>query len=104
MEYYYLKKNDAVEISQLVLLEAIENYTLFHLNDGSKLISSSTLKRHQENLCNSKFLRVNRSMLINSQFIVNTILKKDTHFIRLQNGKEIRVSRRRVDTIVDIAS
>lgn len=104
MEYYYLKKNDAVELSQLIFLEALENYTLFHLCDGTKVISSLTLKRHQENLSNNKFLRVNRSMLINSQFIVNIILKKDTHFIRLRDGKEIRVSRRRIDTLVDLAS
>ena len=48
MEYYYLKKNDAVELSQLIFLEALENYTLFHLCDGTKVISSLTLKRHQE--------------------------------------------------------
>lgn len=104
MDYYYLKKNDSVDLNQLVLLEALENYTLFHLKDGSKVISSLTLKRHQENLSDRSFLRVNRSMLINAQFINSIILKKDTHFICLDNGKEIRVSRRRRDTLADLAS
>ena len=104
MDYYYLKKNDSVDLNQLVLLEALENYTMFHLSDGTRLISSLTLKRHQENLLNKSFYRVNRSMLINAQFINSIVLKKDTHYICLQNGKEIRVSRRRRDTLADLAS
>ncbi|MCP9762259.1 LytR/AlgR family response regulator transcription factor [Lacihabitans soyangensis] len=104
MDFYYLKKNDSVDLSQLVFLEALENYTLFHLIDGSKVISSLTLKRHQENLLHKSFLRVNRSMMINALFVDSIVLKKDTHYICLQNGKEIRVSRRRRDTLADLAS
>ncbi|HLO46040.1 MAG TPA: LytTR family DNA-binding domain-containing protein [Leadbetterella sp.] len=104
MEFYYLKKNDSVDLTRLVLLEALENYTLFHLSDGTKIISSLTLKRHQEKLTEKRFLRVNRSMLINPQFIDSIILKNDTHFICLEDGKEIRVSRRRRDTLAHLAS
>lgn len=104
MEYYYLKKNDSVDLTQLVLLEALENYTLFHLSDGSRVISSLTLKRHQEKLTSKRFIRVNRSMLINPKFINSIILRNDTHFICLENGKEIRVSRRRIDTLDHLAS
>ena len=104
MDNYYLKKNDLVDLDQLIFLEALENYTLFHLNDGTKVISSLTLKRHEEKLSGRNFLRVNRSMLINSQFINSVILQKDKHFICLLNGHLIKVSRRRMDTILEWAS
>ena len=76
MNNYYLKKNDLIDLNELVFLQALENYTLFHLKDGSKVISSLTLKRHQEKLSDRDFLRVNRSMIINVLFINSIVFKK----------------------------
>lgn len=102
MDYYYLKRNDCVELNRIVLLEALENYTLFHLKDGSKIISSLTLKRHQENLAVCDFLRVNRSTLINSQFVKSVFLRNDVNYIKLKTGQTVQVSRRRRDTLDSI--
>lgn len=99
MENYYIKRNDTIELDHIVLLEALENYTLFHLKDGSKVISSTTLKRHQENLVIRTFLRVNRSTLINADFVKSVYLKNDVNFVKLKTGQEIKVSRRRRDTL-----
>ncbi len=104
MDYYYLKKNDSVDLNDLMYLEATINYTVFYLSDGSKTISSLTLKRHQEKLTDKSFFRVNRSTLINTQFITSIVQKNNTHFICLQNGKEIKVSRRRQNTLAHLAS
>ena len=104
MNNYYLKKNDLIDLNELVFLQALENYTLFHLKDGSKVISSLTLKRHQEKLSDRDFLRVNRSMIINVLFINSIVFKKDTHFVCLQNGNEIKVSRRRASALAHLAS
>ncbi|AWV98901.1 LytR/AlgR family response regulator transcription factor [Arcticibacterium luteifluviistationis] len=101
---YYIKRNDLVETNNVVLLEALENYTLFHLKDGSKIISSLTLKRHQEKLELEPFVRVNRSMIINTNFVQKILCKNDTNFICLKNGKEVKVSRRRQATLGQLAS
>lgn len=101
---YYLKRNDSIETEKVMLLEALENYTLFHLNDGRKIISSRTLKRHQEKLEIEFFVRVNRSTIINKSFVKQVLLKDDTNYICLKNGKEIKVSRRRQGTLRQLAS
>lgn len=90
-------------LEEVILLEAMENYTMFHLLDGKKIVSSLNLKKHQEKL-NDDFIRVNRSMLVNVKFIMNTYCKDHTNYLRLRNGNEIKVSRRRQDTLLSIAS
>jgi two-component system, LytTR family, response regulator len=99
MEFYNVKRNDTIDLNELVFLEAKENYTLFHFKDGSSTISSSTLKRHQEKLVNESFLRVNRAIMINTLYINTIIYKKDTPYVALESGQEIRVSRRRRDVL-----
>jgi DNA-binding LytR/AlgR family response regulator len=102
MELYNLKRNDSIDLNELVFLEAKENYTMFHFKDGSRSISSSTLKRHQENLVNESFLRVNRAIMVNTLYINSIIFKKDTPYVFLESGQEIRVSRRRRDVLPDL--
>lgn len=104
MGNYYIKRNDTVELDHIVLLQALENYTLFHLKDGSKVISSTTLKRHQENLAICDFLRVNRSTLINCNFVKSVFLRNDVNYIKLKTGQIIQVSRRRRDTLMNLVS
>ncbi|SOE22908.1 LytTr DNA-binding domain-containing protein [Spirosomataceae bacterium TFI 002] len=104
MDYYYLKRNDSIQLIDIVFLEALENYTLFYLSNGSKIISSSTLKRHQEKLPENSFVRINRSMMINTRHIRKIFCKNDTNFIRMKNGRDLKVSRRRRDTLDLIAS
>ncbi|MCR9063535.1 MAG: LytTR family transcriptional regulator [Cytophagales bacterium] len=104
MEYYNIKRNDFVRLNSVIYLEAQENYTLFHLKDGSSVISSTTLKRHEERLSLNVFLRVNRSTLVNSAFVKKVTKKDQTNFVKLKNGLEIKVSRRRRDTLDLIAS
>lgn len=99
MNEYYVKQNNAVLINDMVYLEALENYTCFHFRDGSSLISSTTLKKHESALQNLTFLRVNRSTLINSNYVRKVVYKNRTNFVRMKNGLEIRVSRRRQETL-----
>lgn len=104
MEDYYIKRNDSVRFDRIILLQAIKNYTMFYLKDGSKIISSLTLKRHEAEFSKRTFLRVNRSTLINPSFVKNVINKNDTNFVKMKNGLKIRVSRRRQDTLASLLS
>lgn len=101
---YYLKRKDAVSLSDVLYLEALENYTRFHLSDGSSVISSLTLKHHQEKLSSETFLRINRSTLVNTDHVKNVFLKDEVKFVMLNSGQEIKVSRRRQDTLLNLVS
>ena len=96
---YYIKQNNPVSIREVVYLKDIENYTRFHFKDGSSFISSTTLKKHESALPELTFLRVNRSTLINAIYIKKIVNKNRTNFIRMKNGMEIRVSRRRQQSL-----
>lgn len=103
MDYYNLKRNDAINLADLMYLEANINYTLFYMSDGTKVLSSLTLKRHQEKLSEWKFLRVNRTHLVNQNFVKEIKTKNETSFLGMTDGREFRVSRRRRDTLSQLA-
>jgi len=84
--HFFLKPGD------IVRCEADRNYTLFHLNDGRRLISSKTLKEYEDLLSGHGFIRVHKSHLINTDYVENYAGRE---FLRLRNGLEIEVSRRR---------
>lgn len=92
---YFFKKNNHINTRDIILLQGIANYTLFHLEDGSKIMSSHTLKKHQDKLADEAFIRVNRSTLVNASFVQKLQKKNASKFVCLKNGNEIKVSRRR---------
>jgi DNA-binding LytR/AlgR family response regulator len=53
-------------------LESDLNYTLIFLNDGQKILSSTTLKKIESRLMPFKnFVRVNKSLIVNLDFVEN---------------------------------
>lgn len=88
-------KNHTLYSHDIIYLKADVNYTEFYLKDGRKFTSSLTLKHHQSDERLKDFLRVNRSYLINSQYIDEYKSNRKDVRIYLINGDEIRVSRRR---------
>jgi DNA-binding LytR/AlgR family response regulator len=87
------------EHEAVVYLEADINYTIFHLGDGKKMISSFTLKKYDKDYCNKGFLRVNKSFILNPQFILNYEQNGKKATICLKNGTQIPVSRRRMNFV-----
>lgn len=79
----------------IIFLEADVNYTIFHLRNGRKIMSSSTLKRHGEREAHCHFLRINRHLLINPEFIQKIISNGKQKRVQLSNGLDYEVSRRR---------
>jgi len=76
----------------IVRCEAHGNYTYFHFADKTKLLSSKTLKEHEEVLENKGFIRVHKSHLVNSLFIKAVLGKSE---MRLQDDTAIPIARRR---------
>lgn len=83
--------------SDILNLEAKENYTLIHFADNTKLLSSTTMGTIEKRLEPYGFFRINRSIVINlkhaNRFLIvtnNTKLEHDS------KKPAILLSRRRV--------
>ncbi|MCU0338724.1 MAG: LytTR family transcriptional regulator [Spirosomaceae bacterium] len=87
--------NRQIEISfeQLVCLEGCGNYTYLYTCDGKRHLSSKTLKWFANILDKSKFVRIHKSSIINWAYLKD--FSDCERAVRLKNGREIAISRRR---------
>ena len=82
---YFVKKED------IIMVEAMSNYSIFHLLASPKIIVSKTLKEYETLLNDIFFLRVNRSTILNLNYVVK-YRKGDGGTLELMNGHEVEVS------------
>jgi two-component system LytT family response regulator len=80
----------------IVRLEAKVNYTSFIMNGGKQKMMSYTLKTYDTILPHS-FIRVNRSCIVNINFIAD--LNFDHKTVVLKDGTKILISRRRLESV-----
>lgn len=84
-----------IKLSEIVWLEADINYTVFHLSGGERYAVSKSLKEYDELLEGIPlFLRINKSAIVNVNF-VKEYSKRDPFTIKLMNGVELEISRRK---------
>lgn len=83
----------------IAYLEADVNYTIFHLNNGKKIVASFTLKRYANDAQFNGFLRVHKSFLLNPDFIKMYEQDGKKAKIHLDNGQTLQVSRRKINEI-----
>jgi len=83
-----------VPVHRIVRLEGEGNYTLLHFSDGSRLMVSITLKKLEERLSPSMFVRPHKKNIINLLYL-QEIQPNKSMMIRLTNGDEVEVSRRK---------
>ena len=86
------------ELAKIVRCEAHSNYTYFYFNDGSKLLSSKTLKDHQDILIERGFLRIHKSHIINPLHIVSLIGRTK---VEMLGGFTIPIARRRRNQVLN---
>jgi DNA-binding LytR/AlgR family response regulator len=65
------KKQTQIHISQIIMLEAAGNYTIFHLQNGQSKLYAKCISSFEETLCQEGFLRVHRAYIINPKFIID---------------------------------
>jgi two-component system LytT family response regulator len=99
-----LKTYDAVHlvrVQDIVYCESDENYTTFHLADGSTIITSRTLKEYEEMLCDAGFFRVHKSYLINMSYITR-FEKAEGGSVVLNNAVRVPVSSRKRELLLEM--
>ncbi|MCU4155608.1 response regulator transcription factor [Carboxylicivirga sp. A043] len=89
-----------VDIASIMYCKSDNSYTTFELEDGNSIIVSKPMKEYAALLEEYHFVRPHQSFLVNLHFI-KKIDKSDGGFVILNNKKEIPVSARRKQTLLN---
>src|SRR5690606_13574616 len=84
----------------VIRIEAMSNYSIFFLNNLSKIIVSRTLKEFEMLLENTQLFRVNRSVIVNLDYVVK-YKKGEGGTLELVDGSEIEVSPNKKKQLMD---
>lgn len=88
-----------LEKASIIRIEAMSNYCTFYLTENKKIVVSKTLKEYETLLTDEYFFRVNRSVIVNLNY-VNRYRKGNGGTLEMADGMEIEVSpQRKVDLL-----
>jgi two-component system LytT family response regulator len=84
------------DANEIIRCEAVGNYTKLYIKDKKNIIASRTLKEYEDILSGKQFLRVHRTHLVNTQYVVSC---DSDHELKMSDGTEVPVSRRKWESI-----
>ncbi|NPA35989.1 MAG: response regulator transcription factor [Chlorobi bacterium] len=90
-----------VNVNDIVRCESDNSYTSFYIEGGEKIVVSKSIKEYSDLLSNYGFIRPHQSHLVNLNF-VRKLDKRDGGFLIMKDGKEIPVSSRRKQNLLQI--
>lgn len=83
---------DVVNIDDLVRIEAQSNYSKLFFADGTSIVVAKVLRKFEEQLSQSPFIRTHKTHLVNMHFI-RSYEGKVHKMLVLENGENITVAR-----------
>ena len=100
-------KNDRISIptrdgyviirnTDIIHLEASDNYTMIYLIDGSRHLSSKNIKVYEENLNQEIFFRTHKSHIINVEHHLKEFSRSEGNMAILTNGINVPIARRKM--------
>lgn len=92
---------DFERVDQILYIQADGNYSTIYFNDGRKHYVSITLKRLEEMLFQRPFVRIHQSFLINLEHI-KKYYKGNGGYVVMSNGKDLAVSRRSKENLMQV--
>ena len=92
-----------LKINEIVRVEALSNYSTFYLVNKQKIVVSKTLKEFEPVLLTQNFFRVNRSCIVNTDYIIK-YKHEDGGVVELQDGSEVAVGPHRKNELVSLLS
>ena len=87
-------------IDDIIRCKSENNYTVFHLTNGSNILVSKTLKEWDDLLCSYHFIRTHQSHLINN-IHVKSYVKKDGGYILMNDDSIVSISRNKKEDILN---
>lgn len=89
---------DLLDLEDILWIESDSNYIEIHLNKGKNITAAKTLKNMEDILDKNTFFRINRSSLVNIDFI--THFKKFDNIIVLVDGTNLPLSESRKEAFL----
>ncbi len=83
----------------ILYLEASDSYTVVHVREGKRTISSKHIRVFETNLDPKKFFRVHKSYIINLEHL-RSFSRSEGNMAVLDNGALVPVSRRRLPELL----
>lgn len=90
-----------VSLDSIIRCQSDNNYTIFFLDNGQKILVTKTLKYYSDLLKECNFMRVHQSHLINTKFI-KEFIKSDGGYLLLTNKETIPVSVRKRSEVIQM--
>ncbi|HYG40673.1 MAG TPA: LytTR family DNA-binding domain-containing protein [Cytophagales bacterium] len=90
-----------ISVNEIIRCEAEGNYTRFFLQNGNKILVSTTLKEYEELLEQYQFFRTHQSHLINLKEI-SRFEKKDGGTIIMKDKSKVPVSTRKKERLLEV--
>ncbi|UFH53560.1 LytTR family DNA-binding domain-containing protein [Spirosoma sp. KNUC1025] len=94
----YLNRTIFISVDDILCLQGEGNYTFLYTRDRKRYLVSKTLKEFEKTLDESMFPRIHKSYIVNLAYVQRNIFGKD-HQVRLADGREVSISRRRMKAI-----
>ncbi|MBA4850553.1 LytTR family DNA-binding domain-containing protein [Emticicia sp. BO119] len=93
MEFLYITKKVQVLIDNIRYLQADINYTTIYTCQEESIISTTTIKRLNDKIESGNFIRINRKIIVNKEFI--KAYNYWSNKVILDNGETFIISRRK---------
>jgi two-component system LytT family response regulator len=90
---------DLVPLNNILYVEAMSNYSKFHLIDGKKIVTAKTLKYLETLIPGDLFFRIHKSYLVNLNYIAR-FNKVGEYYIELTNQQKLPISIRKKDDFI----
>ncbi|MCU0403986.1 MAG: LytTR family transcriptional regulator [Chitinophagaceae bacterium] len=84
-----------VNAGEIIRIQASINYSKIYFAENKPVIVPRVLQWFEEQLEKSGFIRVHRSHLINKAFVHQYFQQGEKPFVKLLNGEEVPISRRK---------
>ncbi len=94
----YLNRTIFIAVDDVLCLQGEGNYTFLYTRDRKRYLVSKTLKEFEKTLSGDMFLRIHKSYIVNLAYVQRSVFTKE-RTIRLADGRDVAISRRRMKTI-----
>lgn len=88
-------------VNDILRIEASRSYSTIFLNSGEAILSSKSMSYYENLLPENTFIKVHRSHIINLNYI-DSISRSEGGFVKLSNGYEVPLSRRKKEDFLRI--
>ena len=94
------RKSEKIPLTEIVYLEANQNYTLIHLQNGKVRLSAQTLLFHVNNYLDESFIRIHRTFCVNKNHIESFDKPNYPKYLLLNGGTKLSISRRQRKNLI----